>query len=134
MIFRLYKESDEDALDAMLADERIPVVYRQFRNSEVTTLVMVKNKEPIGFLTWNEQHGSLALVHLCVARAKRTNEIARTIARKLTEVMKVYQLKTILVGVPESNPSVYKFIKYWFKNARVYNLKPGMLFMKAEVY
>lgn len=133
MEFRIMKDDDEEELSRMLSEEKIPVLLQQYANPAVETVVMLNKGKPVGFFSWNIQHGSAALMHFVVDRSSRSYAAACALARKFTSLVKSEGIKQVLVGVPETNPSVYTFIKYWFKNAKIYSIKPQMLFMKAEV-
>lgn len=120
-------------LREMLAKESIPYGLMQHDNPRLSTTVMENGKVVEGFYSWNEQHGRAAIIHFLVAKPYRSNEKARLMAQHISKSIKSAGLNGILVAIPETNPALFKFVKYYFKNSWVYRIVGPLMFVRAEV-
>lgn len=116
-----------------MALENIPAVYMQFDNTLTHTVVMVDGKTIAGFYTWNKQYERIALIHFLVARAFRVQKSIRCLIRHFMKTLKQEGINKILVGIPDNNVSLFKFVKYYFNNVQPYSIQNRTMFVQAEV-
>lgn len=133
MQFRVYTEQDEPTLRTMLAEEGIPVMLMQHDNPLLDTVVMEDKGNPVGFYSWNDQHGRAALIHYIVDRGHRSNQKARALIKHFITIITRLGYTGILVAIPNTNVKLFNFVKYYFKNPWVYKIEGPLMFVRAEV-
>lgn len=120
-------------IEHMLQEEGIPHMYMHHSHPSTETVVMTKDGSAVGFYTWNKQHDSSALIHFCVDKKLRSNDLARSLAKHFRFKMMDEGIRRVLVCIPPGKIALFKFLKYFFRNPQIYDVNDRGAFVQMEV-